>query len=309
MAELDQYERLNDAIDAIIARRPVPAIDPELATLLVYAADLRDLPDPRFFERLKGKLMPTATLTKTRLRPYLFVEGAGDLIAFLEKAFDAQVLLRVPHATGGLMHAEVLVGDSIVELSDSSAQWKPMSAPLHVYIENVDEVYRRGLAAGATSIFAPTNRPYGDREAGLTDRFGNHYFIATHLEGGPRPPGYATVTTGFRVAGAEKMLAFLQQAFGAAEVEITRSPSGQIGHGELRIGETMVELSEASAQWGPTKGAIHLFVGDCDAVYNDALRAGATSVTAPEDKPYGERQATLADPFGNLWFIATPLSA
>ena len=71
----------------------------------------------------------------------------------------------------------------------------------------------------------------------------------------------------------------------------------------------MMELSEAHGQWKPTKGGFHLFVEDCDAVYEQALRAGATSITPPENKPYGERGAAVADPAGNQWFIATPLPA
>jgi len=313
MAERDQFDRLNDAIDIVIAGRSLPAIDPELATLLLVAADLRDLPDPRFQSRLRTELIPNeedimeTTAVATSVRPYLIVEGATNLIAFLEQTFDAKVLLHVPTPDGKVMHAEVRVGDSIVEMGDSGEQWKPIAAPLHVYIENVDEAYRRAIAAGATSLYAPMDQPYGDREAGLTDRFGNEWFLATHLEGGPRPPGFATVTSGFRAAGAQRLLTFLQRAFGAVEVSRSASPSGEIGHAELRIGETMMELSEAHGQWKPTKGAFHLFVEDCDAVYEKAVRAGATSIMPPENKPYGERQATVADPSGNQWFIATPI--
>jgi uncharacterized glyoxalase superfamily protein PhnB len=71
----------------------------------------------------------------------------------------------------------------------------------------------------------------------------------------------------------------------------------------------MIELSEAREQWGPTRGAFHNFVSDCDAVYDEALRAGATSMYAPENKPYGERSAGVTDPWGNWWFIGTPLAS
>jgi len=307
MAERDLFGRLDQLIDAIVAGTPAPALEPELAMLAVIASDLRDLPDPRFRARLKNELFPKkedvmeAVATVTSVRPYFIVKGADDLIAFLQQTFDAEVILRVPTPAGTVMHAEVRVGDSLVEMGDAGEQGQALAAPLHVYIDNVDEAYRRALAAGATSLYEPTDQPYGDREAGVVDQRGTQWFLATRLEGGPRPAGYGTVTTGFRAAGAKQMLEFLQQAFGAEHV------SGGVEHAEIRLGETMIELSEAHGQWGPTRGAFHLFVSDCDAVYAEALRAGATSIWAPENKPYGERSGGVTDAWGNQWYIATPL--
>lgn len=302
MAERDLYERLDTMIDAIVAGSAARALasEPELAMLAVLATDLRDLPHPEFKARLKGELIPMeATIaTVTEVRPYFIVNGADDLIAFLQQTFDAEVLGRVPAPGGMVMHAEVRVGDSIVEMGDAGGRWEPIAAPLHVYIENVDEVYRRAIAAGATSLYAPMDQPYGDREAGVVDARGIQWFLATHLEGGPRLPGFGTVTTGFRARGAKQMVEFLQNAFGAVHV------SGGMEHAEVRLGETMTELSEAHGEWGPTRGAYHLFVSDCDAVYESALRAGATSMAPPEDKPYGERSAGVVDAWGNQWFIA-----
>lgn len=193
------------------------------------------------------------------------------------------------------------MGDSLVEIGDAGEQWQPIAAPLHVYLEDVDEAYRRAMAAGATSLYEPVDQPYGDREAGVRDPLGTEWFLATRLEGGPRPEGFGTVTAGFRATGAAQMAKFLEQAFGA-------QVSGPMEHAEVRLGETMVELSEAHGQWGPTRGAFHLFVSDCDAVYAEALRAGATSLWPPEDKPYGERSAGVTDAWGNQWYIATPLA-
>lgn len=308
MAERDLFERLDRMIDAIVAGTPAPALEPELAMLAVIASDLRELPDPQFKARLRSELIPNkedvmeTTATITGVRPYLIVRGADDLIAFLQQTFDAEVVMRVPTPDNTVMHAEVRVGDSFLEMGDAGGQWEPLAAPLHVYIENVDEAYRRAMAAGATSLYEPVNQPYGDREAGVVDPRGIEWFLATHLEGGPRPAGFGTVTTGFRAAGAQQMLEFLQKAFGAEHV------SGGVEHAELRLGGTMVELSEAHGQWGPTRGAFHLFVSDCDAVYAEALRAGATSLFEPVDKPYGERSAGITDPWGNQWYLATPLA-
>ena len=239
--------------------------------------------------------------TVNSVRPYFIVNGADDLIAFLQQTFDAEVIMRVPTPAGTVMHAEVRVGDSLVEMGDAGGQWQPMAAPLHAYIDNVDEAYRRAIAAGAKSLYEPIDQPYGDREAGVVDPLGTEWFLATRLEGGPRPPGYGTVTTGFRATGAKQMIEFLQKAFGAEHV------SGGVEHAEIRLGETTIELSEAHGQWGPTRGAFHLFVSDCDAVYEEALRAGATSIWPPEDKPYGDRSGGVTDAWGNQWYIATPI--
>lgn len=307
MAERDLIERLNEMIDAIVAGRAAPALEPELAMLAVIAADLRDLPDPRFQSRLERELIPgkedvmEAVAAVNSVRPYFIVKGADDLIGFLQQTFDAELIMRAPAPGGTVMHAEVRVGDSHLEVGDAGEQWQPIAAPMHVYLENVDEAYRRALAAGATSLYEPVDQPYGDREAGVVDARGIEWFLARRLEGDPRPAGYGTVTTGFRVKGAKEMVDFLTRAFGAVHV------SGSMEHAEIRLGETLIELGEAHGQWGPTRGAFHLFVSDCDAVYAEALRAGATSLWAPENKPYGERSGGVTDPWGNQWYIATPL--
>ena len=306
MAERELIERLDAIIDAIVAGTPAPPLEPELAMLAVIAADLRDLPTPEFKARLARELFPQkedgmqSVASVTGVRPYFVVEGADDLIAFLQQTFGAELLGRVPAPGNTVMHAEVRVGDTVVEMGDAGGKWEPLATPLHVYVDDVDETYRRAIAAGATSLYEPVDQPYGDREAGVVDRRGIEWFIARTQEGGPRPAGYGTATVSFRANGAQQMLDFLKNAFGAVHV------SGGVEHAEVRLGETMVELSEAHGRWGPTRGAVHLYVTDCDAVYAEALRAGATSISPPEDKPYGERSASVKDTWGNQWYIATP---
>ncbi len=312
MPERNLIEQFDRAVDAVLAGRPESApLDPELASALVIAADLRDLPDPNFKLRLKGELMPstmTAVATRHAVTPYFVVEGASDLIEFLKATFRATEMARFPKPDGTIMHAAVQIGDSIVEMGDASPEYKSLTFGIHVYLEDVDAAYARALAAGATTLRPPVDQFYGDREASVKDRFGNHWYIATHLEPGqPIRKGFRTITPFFHPSGADRMIDFLQSAFDAKPLEDPdKSPDGKIAHATLQIGDSLIELGEAHAEFHSMKMQIHLYVDDCDAVYERAVRAGAQTIEPPMDKPYGERNAWVTDPFGNHWFIATP---
>jgi uncharacterized glyoxalase superfamily protein PhnB len=82
------------------------------------------------------------------------------------------------------MHAEIKIGDSIVMLGEGQDD-KKFPAMLHIYMEDVDAVYRRALQAGAKSIREPVDQPYGDRSSGVEDEFGNQWWISTHIEDVP----------------------------------------------------------------------------------------------------------------------------
>ena len=101
------------------------------------------------------------------------------------------------------------------------------------------------------------------------------------------------------------MISFLESAFGAKAEGMAQSPEGRIAHATIRIGDNTLELSEAHGEYQPSPCHLHLYVPDTDAVYAQALRAGATSIEAPNDKPYGDRSAGVRDAWGNSWFIAT----
>ncbi|MDQ6803311.1 MAG: VOC family protein [Acidobacteriota bacterium] len=312
VAERNLVEQFDQAIDALLSGRPEAArFDPELATVLVIAADLRDLPDPNFKSRLKGELMPTTTeatvATRHTVVPYFVVQGAADLIDFLKASFDATELARFPRPDGTIMHAAVSIGDSIIEMGDSSPQYKSLAFGIHIYVADCDAVYERALSAGGTSLHEPMDQFYGERSAAVRDRFGNHWYIATWLQGGPIRPGFRTITPYFHPEGADGLLEFIKQAFDATEFEeVHRSPEGKIAHATLQIGDSLIELGEAHDQWQSMKMQMHVYVDNCDAAWERAVRAGAQTVQPPGDRPYGERNAWVTDAFGNQWFIATP---
>ncbi len=117
--------------------------------------------------------------------PHLTIQGASRLVDFLKQAFDAQKLVRMAHADGTIMHAEVKIGDSIVMMGEARGDCKPMPGSLYVYVDDADATYRRALQAGATSTMEPGDQFYGDRTAGVKDPSGNQWMIATHKEDVP----------------------------------------------------------------------------------------------------------------------------
>lgn len=114
--------------------------------------------------------------------PYLIARNAPRLIEFVQQAFGATERMRSLHPDGSVMHAEVIVGDSPVMISDASASFPAMPACIHIYAVDADALYHLALQAGATSLQEPTNQFYGDRMAGVQDPVGNHWWIATHVE-------------------------------------------------------------------------------------------------------------------------------
>jgi uncharacterized glyoxalase superfamily protein PhnB len=121
----------------------------------------------------------------------------------------------------------------------------------------------------------------------------------------PIPEGHRTVTPYLVVDGATNVLDFVRQAFGAEEKFRMDTPDGKIGHAEVQIGDSIVMMGDAGAENPAMPAMIHLYVDDCDATYERALAAGATSEREPTDQFYGDRSAGVRDSAGNLWWIAT----
>jgi PhnB protein len=116
------------------------------------------------------------------ITPCLTVQGADKLIDFLKQVFAATEIERMPNADGTIKHAEVRIGDSVMMISESRGEWKPMPGAFYVYVNDADAVYNRALQAGAASLMEPVDTFYGNRESGVKDQFGNSWWMATHLE-------------------------------------------------------------------------------------------------------------------------------
>ena len=121
----------------------------------------------------------------------------------------------------------------------------------------------------------------------------------------PIPDGYHTVTPYLTVEGASSLIEFLKEAFDAQETERVVQPDGTIMHAEVRIGDSVVMLSDAMGEWKPMPTSIYLYVNGADTTYQRALQAGATSVMEPANLFYSDRHGSVKDPAGNYWSVAT----
>ena len=313
MAERSIIDQLDDAITALLAKSEpvVNEADHELAELVAVARELHGLPSEEFRAALRKQLggkddMSTATKKFKRegfyaVNPYIIARPAAELVDFVKEAFGAIEALRATGSAGGL-HCELTIGDSKLFIGGGPG-FDAKPAAFHLYVPDVDDVYSRAVAAGATSLAAPSDQEYGERIAAVKDIGGNEWYIAKPFDETPIPDLH-NVTLYFHPVGAPKFIDFLEKAFGAEVVQRHQSDEGFVYHAKVRIGDAIVEMGEAHDQWQPMQSAIYMFVEDVDAAYRQALSAGATSALEPTDQPYGERMAWVNDEFGNVWYLS-----
>lgn len=129
----------------------------------------------------------------------------------------------------------------------------------------------------------------------------------------PVPDGYHTLTPYLTLTNAAAAIEFYKQAFGAQEIMRMDGPPGLIGHAELRIGDSVIMLSDEMPQGstrspqslGGTTGSVFLYVDDVDTMFQQAVSAGAKAEMPPTDMFWGDRFGKLSDPFGHSWAMAT----
>ena len=234
--------------------------------------------------------------------PYLIVKPAVELVDFVKQAFGAVESFRTTGSAGGL-HCEVKIGDSMVMIGGGPT-FDTRPTAMHLYVSDVDDVYARAIAVGATSLLEPSDQEYSERFAVVKDIGGNEWYIEKRLD--PTPvQDLHTVAVYFHPIGAPRFIDFVEKAFGAQVVERHQSDEGFVYHSKVRIGDSIIELGEAHDQWQPMQSAIYLYVEDVDATYKKALSAGATSALEPTDQPYGDRSAWVNDEFGNIWYLSS----
>ena len=239
--------------------------------------------------------------------PYLVAEDGLALLEFTKQAFGAEELMRAVMPTG--VHAEVRVGDTTLMMGGGlpGKKFPGTLQPnaLHVYVEDVDTVTRNAVAAGGTLVDEPRDQEYGERSSTVKDAAGNFWYIATAEGKSHVPKGLFSVNPYLQPRRAEPLIGFLKRAFGAEEVAKYASPDGVVHHAVIRVGDSVLEMGEAHGKYEPMEAMFYLYVPNMEAVYRQALAAGATSFQEPTDQPYGDRNAGVKDAFGNKWYIAT----
>ncbi len=119
------------------------------------------------------------------------------------------------------------------------------------------------------------------------------------------PEGFHTVTPYLLTKGADKIIEFVKRVFDAEEISRMDNADGTIMHAQVRIGDSMVMLSDARPEYPAMPGMLYLYVENVDAVYDRAIKAGGVSLREPTDEDYGDRSCGVQDVGGNQWWIAT----
>ncbi len=120
------------------------------------------------------------------------------------------------------------------------------------------------------------------------------------------PFGLHTITPYLIVEDVAALIQFLQRVFDAeSRGDLSYREDGSVKHAEVKIGDSVVMMGEPMDEIGPMPAMLYIYVEDCDAVYKNALAAGATQVMALENYPHGDRYGGVKDPVGNTWWIVT----
>jgi PhnB protein len=332
MPKRSPAEQLDRAITALLgSQQPLPDAKQGnsggiVAQLLPLVRDLRAMPRPEFKANLEMQLHRRAFMMQTsdvgyapeavkpfrrrnfpNIAPYFLVSGAPQFIDFLVAAFEGTERMRVPRPDGSIMHAEVAIGDSVIEMGDANEQYPTRPMTIHVYVPDADAAYARALEAGATSVAPVAEQHWGDRQGMVKDPFGNVWVIGMPKTYQLAEYGLRTIQPFLVVRGAQAAISFIESALGARVFGVKTSPEGQVLHGTVAIAGATLEIADAPADAQPAPAYLHVYVPDTDALYARAVAAGAKGKTPPYTAPYGERSASIEDPFGNTWFLATYL--
>jgi len=133
-------------------------------------------------EKTKSKSVRAVPEGLQTVTPYLVVENAARLIEFINNAFDGRVTFISNRDEKKIMHATVSIGTSTIMIADTMEGMEPQTAMLYLYLEDADIVFKKAIAAKATSIQEPKTEFYGDRAGAVRDEWGNVWWIATHVE-------------------------------------------------------------------------------------------------------------------------------
>jgi uncharacterized glyoxalase superfamily protein PhnB len=110
-----------------------------------------------------------------RVMPYMIIPNANEFIVFMKKVFGAEEQIIVPRSEGVIMHGELRMGDAVIMFADVTEQFTARPAGIFIYVDSVDDTYKKAIAAGAVSAMEPMQQPYG-YTCGFKDVFGNDWW-------------------------------------------------------------------------------------------------------------------------------------
>ncbi len=340
-----EFNRLNLAVEMVLSKGGRPhakSKDP----LVKLASMLRDLPRDEFKATLRKNLersisMTTMTesATRTFVAPRLAFKNAGAAMDFYKSAFGARETMRFENEFG-FGHGEMMIGDSLIMFASewpeggrySAETWGHSPVAMNIQVADVDAFVEHAVTAGVKLVAPPKDQFYGYRDATVLDPFGYTWGVHTvkevlspeemhrrfragrppkkNPEVDPVPKGFRMITPYLVAQDSTALLEFITKTFSADVVEDVVGPQGG-RHAELQVGDSMMMIGGGGPGLkfsGSThQGAFHVYVKNCDAIYERALQAGATSIMPPKDQAYGERSGSVKDGAGNFWYIATRL--
>ncbi len=116
----------------------------------------------------------------SRLMPYMIIPDAAGFIVFMKEVFGAEEQVIVPRSEGVIMHGELRIGDAVIMFADVTPEFEARPAGIFIYVETVEDTYKKAIVAGAISVMEPMQQSYGFT-CGFKDRFGNDWW-ATEAE-------------------------------------------------------------------------------------------------------------------------------
>lgn len=254
------------------------------------------------------------------MMPFFNPVGAPRMIEFLKNAFGARELAVHQSPDGVVHHAEIIIGDSVVEMGEAHGQWQPRPMHFMLYVDDCDAWYARAMRAeGAVSLGEPASAPYGGRTGTIKDPFGNTWYL--NSQGGP---GDQTENTRRETMASAKLFRValqvgdLDQA-GKFYAKLLDDPGIPIPRGSrhyFNCGSVILALVDvakgAGEQPQPTPDYIYFAVNNLDEVFQRAKALNCLATDRYHDqnageivkRPWGEVSFYCEDPWGNgLCFV------
>ena len=110
-----------------------------------------------------------------RVMPYMILPNAAEFVGFMKEVFGAEEQIIVPRSEGVIMHGELRIGDAVIMFADVTPEFAARPAGIFIYVDSVEDTYKKAITAGAISLMEPVKQDYGFT-CGFKDAFGNDWW-------------------------------------------------------------------------------------------------------------------------------------